>query len=94
MHKSDVSTITKTAIKICDSILRLFRSSGQLLWTGFQKKCLTIYVGIYHFHETIGYVIIYNPQHIRKNVLTKIIKTLDILTSLENTTFIKYALIS
>lgn len=60
------------------------------------KKCLTIYVGIYHFHETMGYVIMYNQQHMRKNLQSKIIfiKTLDISTSVENTTFIKYALIS
>lgn len=63
---------------------------------GILKKCLTIYVGIYHFHETMGYIIIYNQQHMRKNLQSKIIfiKTLDISTSVENTTFIKYALIS
>lgn len=44
----------------------------------------------------MGYVIIYNQQHMRKNLQSKIIfiKTLDISTSVENTTFIKYALIS
>lgn len=44
----------------------------------------------------MGYIIIYNQQHMRKNLQSKIIfiKTLDISTSVENTTFIKYALIS
>lgn len=97
LYKSDVTTITKTAIKICGSILRLFRSSGdQLLWTGFQKSVGQLTKESPIFTKPSAILSYFNYSISVKICNRKLffIKSLAISTSLVYTTFIRYALIS
>lgn len=96
LYKSDVTTITKTAIKICGSILRLFRSSGdQLLWTGFQKSVGQLTKESPIFTKPSAILSYFNYSISVKICNRKLffIKSLAISTSLVYTTFIRYALI-
>lgn len=96
LYKSDVTTITKTAIKICGSILRLFRSSGdQLLWTGFQKSVGQLTKESPIFTKPSAVLSYFNYSISVKICNRKLffIKSLAISTSLVYTTFIRYALI-
>lgn len=94
LYKSDVTTITKTAIKICGSILRLFRSSGdQLLWTGFQKSVGQLTKESPIFTKPSAILSYFNYSISVKICNRKLffIKSLAISTSLVYTTFIRYA---
>lgn len=96
LYKSDETTITKTAIKICGSILRLFRSSGdQLLWTGFQKSVGQLTKESPIFTKPSAVLSYFNYSISVKICNRKLffIKSLAISTSLVYTTFIRYALI-
>lgn len=96
LYKSDVTTITKTAIKVCGSILRLFRSSGdQLLWTGFQKSVGQLTKESPIFTKPSAILSYFNYSISVKICNRKLffIKSLAISTSLVYTTFIRYALI-